>query len=200
MASSRLKLNVLGITFSQIQAGAYALILGEESGTRRIPVIIGTPEAQSIAIFLEGLHPPRPLTHDMFVSFMKTFDIILEEVFIFKFEEGVFFSEISFIQGERKVLIDARTSDAIALAIRCNAPIYTTEEIMKEAGVMLEDAEYEIQDDEVHPFEPVNDFQLENKSLKELQSYLDDAIAAEDYEAASRIRDEMNRRFPNETK
>lgn len=192
MPVSRVKLNVLGITFSQIQAGAYALILGEESGARRIPVIIGTPEAQSIAIFLEGLHPPRPLTHDMFVTFMNSFDIELEEVFIYKFEEGVFFSEIRF-NGGQEVKIDARTSDAIALAIRCKAPIYTTEEIMKEASVMLEESEYDIQDEEMHPFDhevPT----LEEKTLEELQAYLDDAIVAEDYEMASKIRDEMKKR------
>ncbi len=196
MQSSHIKLNVLGITYSQIQAGAYALILGEESGPRRIPVIIGTPEAQSIAIFLEGLHPPRPLTHDMFVSFMDLYDIRMEEVFIYKFEEGVFFSEIRFT-GDREVKLDARTSDAIALAIRCNAPIYTTEEIVREAGVMLEESDYEVTDDEVPTDDLGEESILENKTLEELQSYLEDAVAAEDYEAASRIRDEMNKRQQN---
>lgn len=195
MSVARVKLNVLGITFSQIQAGAYALILGEESGQRRIPVIIGTPEAQSIAIFLEGLKPPRPLTHDMFVTFMDVFEIAVEDVFIYKFEEGVFFSEIHFRQGEKRVKIDARTSDAIALGIRSKAPIYTTEEIMKEASVMLEETEFDIQEEEIHPFDHESP-SLENKTLEELQAYLDDAIIAEDYELASKIRDEMKKR-PN---
>lgn len=192
MPAPRIKLEVLGITFSQIQAGAYALILGEESGSRRIPVIIGTPEAQSIAIFLEGLHPPRPLTHDMFVTFMKRFDVELKEVVIYKFEEGVFFSEIHF-EGSKSVVIDARTSDAIALAIRCKAPIYTTPEIMTEAGVMMEESEFETPDDDIYPFEH-GDQNYEEKTMEELQSQLDDAIIAEDYEAASKIRDEIKKR------
>lgn len=192
MSVLRIKVEVLGITFSQVQAGAYALILGEDSGSRRIPVIIGTPEAQSIAIFLEGLHPPRPLTHDMFVSFMKMYDIELEEVFIYKFEEGVFFSEIHF-NGNKKVTLDARTSDAIALAIRCKAPIYTTPEIIEEAGVLLEESELDVQDDEVYPFDHETP-DYEEKTLEELQAYLDEAIIAEDYETASKIRDEMKKR------
>ncbi len=196
MSLQRVKLNVLGITFSQVQAGAYALILGEENGARRIPVIIGTPEAQSIAIFLEGLHPPRPLTHDIFISFMQKFEIEMEEIFIYKFDEGIFFSEIHF-KGSKEVKLDARTSDAIALAIRCNAPIYTTEDIMKEAGIMLEDSEYEIQEDDIPPFEQKDPTLLENKTLQELEVYLNDAIAAEDYEMAAKIKTEISKRNNN---
>ena len=193
MHSTRIKLNVLGITFSQIQAGAYALILSEDKGSRRIPVIIGTPEAQSIAIFLEGLRPPRPLTHDMFVSFMQMYEIAIEEVFIYKFEEGVFFSEILF-SGGKKVKLDARTSDAIALAIRSQAPIYTTEQIMKDAGVMLEDSEYDISTEELHPFAQEDSQSLETKTTEELQALLDEAIVAEDYELASKLKEEMQKR------
>ena len=194
--SVRIKINVLGITFSQIQAGAYALILGEENGTRRMPVIIGTPEAQSIAIFLEGLHPPRPLTHDMFVTFMRMYEIDIEEIFIYKYEEGVFFSEIRF-KGGKEVTLDARTSDAIALALRCKAPIYTTEEIMESAGVMMDDSDYEIQDEELHSFAQEEELSpsMESKTKEELQIMLDNAIAIEDYEAASNIKEELNRRF-----
>ncbi|MDR1119401.1 MAG: bifunctional nuclease family protein [Dysgonamonadaceae bacterium] len=194
MAKKRVKLSVIGITFSQIQAGAYALILEEEGGARRIPIIIGTPEAQSIAIRLEGLHPPRPLTHDIFISFMQSFDIQLKEVFIHKFEDGVFFSNMLFV-GEKKVVLDARTSDAISIAIRYDAPIYTTEDIVLEAGIVMEDAEYDISED-VYTFDSQKKVKsLEDKTKEELQSHLNEAIAAEDYEAASRIRDEMSRRF-----
>lgn len=189
MTKKRVKLQVLGITFSQIQTGAYALILEEKQGFRRIPVIIGTPEAQSIAIYLEGLNPPRPLTHDTFISFMNAFDIRLEEVFIHRFEDGVFFSDMIFTGG-KKVSLDARTSDAIAIALRYGAPIYTTKDIILAAGVIMNDSEYDFPD-EVSKRSPT----AENKTKEELQSHLENAIAAEDYETASRIRDEMNKRF-----
>ncbi len=193
---SFIKLNVLGITFSQVQAGAYALILAEEGGQRRIPIIIGTPEAQSIAIFLEGLKPPRPLTHDMFISFMQEFDVKLEEIFIYKFEEGVFYSEIVFQGNNKTVRIDARTSDAIALAIRCGAPIITTEVIMKEAGVILEE---EIMEEEKNIFTPESSQTTDTTSLslEELKKNLEQAIGEEDYEKASKIRDEIKKRTEN---
>ena len=125
---NRIKLRVLGITYSQIQSGAYALVLAEENGSRRIPIIIGTAEAQSIAIQLEHLTPPRPLTHDLFVAFAEAFDIHLKEVFIYKFEEGVFSAELIVEDKEGEVKkIDSRTSDAIAFELRCNAQITTTE-------------------------------------------------------------------------
>ncbi|MDR2627578.1 MAG: bifunctional nuclease family protein [Dysgonamonadaceae bacterium] len=191
MTKKRVKLQVLGITFSQIQTGAYALILEEEEGQslRRIPIIIGTPEAQSIAIHLEGLNPPRPLTHDTFISFMNAFNIRLEEVFIHKFEDGVFFSDMLFTGG-KKVSLDARTSDAIAIALRCGAPIYTTKDIILSAGVVMDDSEYDFPDD-VSKRSPV----VDNKTKEELQSRLENAIATEDYETASRIKEEINKRF-----
>src|SRR5665647_2349534 len=114
----KVKLNVLGISYSQTQSGAYALILTEENGDRRIPIIVGGFEAQSIAIELEGLKPPRPLTHDLFMSFAKVFGINLQEVVIYKLEEGVFFSQLLCENGKEKITLDARTSDAIALALR----------------------------------------------------------------------------------
>lgn len=194
---SLVKLNVLGITFSQVQAGAYALILAEEGGQRRIPIIIGTPEAQSIAIFLEGLRPPRPLTHDMFISFMQAFNITLEEIYIYKFEEGVFYSEIIF-SGETKIKIDARTSDAIALAIRCNAPIITTESIMQEAGVILEEEIEEVEEKNMMTSsETSHNLDFESLTLDELKHSLEQAVGDEDYEKASKIRDEMNKRTGN---
>ena len=133
---NRIKLKVLGITYSQIQNGAYALVLAEEEGPHRIPIIIGTAEAQAIAIRLEHLVPPRPMTHDLFVSFAHAFGIRLVEVFIYKFEDGVFSSELLFDDGERQIRVDSRTSDAIAIALRSQAPVYTTPEIVEEAGII----------------------------------------------------------------
>ncbi len=127
---NKIKLNVLGISYSQTQSGAYALVLTEEHGNRRIPIIIGGFEAQAIAIQLEGLTPPRPLTHDLFLSFATAFNISLIEVDIYRLEEGVFYSKLVCENGNREITIDARTSDAIALALRFKCPIYTTEEII----------------------------------------------------------------------
>ena len=129
--NQKVKLSILGISFSQVQAGAYALIFSEENGPRRLPIVIGTPEAQSIAIVMEKINPPRPLSHDLMVSVFAALNVELLEVFIYKFDEGAFFAELTLQQGEDQYKIDSRTSDGVALAIRTNAPIYTTEEIMK---------------------------------------------------------------------
>ena len=126
---TRIKLKVLGLTYSQVQKGAYALVLAEENGPRRIPVVIGVSEAQSIAISLEGIVPPRPITHDLFVSFSHGFGIRLKEVCIYKFENGVFSSEMLFDDGTREIRIDARTSDAIAIALRTRSDIYVMQNI-----------------------------------------------------------------------
>ncbi len=193
----RVKLNVLGITFSQVQAGAYALVLAEEGGVRRVPIIIGTPEAQSIAIFLEGLHPPRPLTHELFLSFAEALKVNLKEILIYKFEEGVFFSELIFEQEEKEIVIDSRTSDAIALAVRTGSPIYTTEEIMQEAGIIMED---DLNNEENTPAEELQNkpsFSYDTMNLEELESSLNDAIGMEDYEKASQIRDLINTKKKN---
>ena len=134
----KIKLNVLGISYSQTQSGAYALVLAEEEGSRRIPIIVGGFEAQAIAIELEGLQPPRPLTHDLFKNFAGSYGIQLIEVNIHKLEEGVFFANVLFDNGDRQMVLDARTSDAIALALRFKCPIYTTDEIVDKAGIILE--------------------------------------------------------------
>ena len=195
------KLNVLGISYSQTQSGAYALILTEENGDRRIPIIVGGFEAQSIAIELEGLKPPRPLTHDLFMSFAKVFGINIREVVIYKLEEGVFYSQLLCENGKEKITLDARTSDAIALALRFKCPIYTTEEIIAKAGIVLDfDKE-----PESHPAPSASDQHESKKSthssneyksytLEELNELLDEAIGNEDYEKASMIRDEIKRR------
>jgi bifunctional DNase/RNase len=184
---NKVYLNVLGISYSQTQTGAYALILGEENGNRRIPIIIGGFEAQAIAIQLEGLKPPRPLTHDLFFTFAAKYDIILEEVFIFRLEEGIFYSKLICSNGIRQTEFDARTSDAIALALRFQCPIYTTEDIIERAGIVFSNEQ------------PLQKKKNKEESMKaqdrpELERQLDEAIRNEDYEKASEIRDELKRR------
>ena len=185
-----IRLKILGITFSQVQAGAYALILAEENGNRRIPIIIGTPEAQSIAIFLEELTPPRPLTHDLFITFANTLQVNLKQVNIYKYEDGVFFSEIVFTKDDKDIYIDARTSDAIALAIRNDAPIYITESIMDEVSILMTDDDFL---DEIPQQREKKKISFESMTPEELQQALKDAIASEDYETASYIRDIINK-------
>jgi len=196
---ARIKLNVLGISYSQTQSGAYALVLTEEDGERRIPIIIGGFEAQAIAIQLEGLQPPRPLTHDLFHNFARAFKIKLLEVTIHKLEEGVFYSKLLCDNGQQQLVIDARTSDAIALALRFKCPIYTTEEIMAQAGILLdlEESEEEldnlVEDSSDNPSaSETNPYQ--EMSLKELKDLLSQSIRTENYEKASQIRDEIKRR------
>lgn len=193
----KVKLNVLGISYSQTQSGAYALVLSEEEGNRRIPIIIGGFEAQSIAIQLEGLTPPRPLTHDLFLNFSKSFSIELIEVQIYKLEEGVFFSKLHCDNGKKEVFIDARTSDAIALALRFKCPIYTTEDIIEKAGIILEldNPDEPLEKTPVPEKKENYDSNLFSKmSLSELKTILEEAVLNEDYEKASKIRDEIKKR------
>ena len=182
-----LKLKIIGITYSQVQAGAYALILSEENGKRRIPIIIGTPEAQSIAIFLENLNPPRPLTHDLFVSFIKASNAKLNQINIYRYEDGIFYSELIFETGEDIIRLDARTSDAIALAIRTNASIFITESIMNEAGILME--ENDIFGDMYETESKNTVLSFESMSIEELRFALEESITNEDYEKASFLRD-----------
>jgi bifunctional DNase/RNase len=187
-----IKLKILGITFSQVQTGAYALILKEEEGMRRLPIIIGTPEAQSIAIFLEGLLPPRPLTHDLFTTFIQLIDVKLTSIHIYKYEDGVFSSELRYNNKGKELRIDSRTSDAIALAIRVDAPIYITNSIMDEVSVMMDDNDL-WEEMETPDLKEVQ-VSYESMNLEELQKNLNEAIIAEDYEKASRIRDSINKK------
>lgn len=180
----KVKLNVLGITSNQIQAGAYALVLSEEGGAYRIPVIVGVAEAQSIAVKLENVRPPRPLSHDLIVSLTHAFGIGLEEVFIYKFENGVFLSELHFGDDDRKVVIDSRTSDAIALAMRTGAPIYTTREILKKAGFVSEKGEVK-----VAPVDSeLKEIDLKKFAVEELEKMLSKCVEREEYERAAEIK------------
>jgi len=202
----KIKLNVLGISYSQTQSGAYALVLSEEEGNRRIPIIVGGFEAQAIAIELEGLAPPRPLTHDLFKNFSESYGIRILEVNIHKLEDGVFFANILCDNGDQQITLDARTSDAIALALRFQCPIYTTEEIIEKAGIVLDfEKGTDLEQTEtpeaqeitltpeksskrtIHP-------DISESSMEELKSLLAEAVLKEDYERASEIRDEINRR------
>ncbi|MEG1749812.1 MAG: bifunctional nuclease family protein [Tannerellaceae bacterium] len=210
---TRIKLRVQGLTNSQVQSGAYALILAEEEGSRRIPIIVGTSEAQSIAIALERIIPPRPLTHDLFATFSQAFGIRLSEVFIYKFDDGVFYSELLFEDDNRSIRLDSRTSDAIAIALRVKCTIYTTEQIVNECGVELEDIqmlegddkddldESDIEDDLLYTLEP-EDLKDEKELQRwlalldheELQERLEEAVNEENYEYAKIYKDEIHRR------
>lgn len=204
MNKKKVKLNILGLSYSQTQSGAYALVLAEEEGDRRIPIIIGGVEAQSIAIKLEGLEPPRPLTHDLFLNFARAFDVELTEVLIYKLEEGIFYSELVCTRSSEVIRIDSRTSDAVALALRFNCPIYTYEEILAKAGIVLDFGDTKESSDTSSPTSTPSprsksssqsdNNPLASKTLAELQAILDQAVEAENYERASEIRDEIKRR------
>lgn len=193
--NDRIRLKVVGLTYSQIRSGAYALILGQADGPYRIPVVIGAPEAQSIALELEGIIPPRPMTHDLFESFNHAFGIKLLSVYIYKFEDGIFYSELTFTDGDRQVVLDARTSDAIAIAIRAKSPIYTTREILTTTGFVLESDENPTivnSDEDTEDTTPAP--KLENYALEELQSMLEKHIENEEYEEAARIQAIINQK------
>ena len=186
--TDRIRLHVLGISYSQIQSGAYALILAQENGPYRIPVVVGAAEAQSIAIRMESITPPRPMTHDLFVSFAHAFGVTLSEVFIYRFEDGIFSSELTFTDGERTVTVDSRTSDAIAIAMRTSAPIYTTRAILEETGFEVEVEESMAEDsaDDEGAGAPQAP-KLENYAVEELERTLQKLIADENYEEAARV-------------
>ncbi|MBU8892343.1 MAG: bifunctional nuclease family protein [Bacteroidales bacterium] len=199
---SKIKLNVLGISYSQTQTGAYALVLTEEHGERRIPIIIGGFEAQAIAIQLEGLKPPRPLTHDLFLSFAMSFGINLIEVNIYRLEEGVFYSQLICNNGGKDITIDARTSDAIALALRFKCPIYTSEEILQKSGIVIDideagkskSAVKDITDIEKKKTPASDSSKYKDLDIDALEELLEEAVKKEEYEKASIIQEELNKR------
>ena len=197
---SLVRLNIKGISYSQTQSGAYALVLSEVDGERTLPIIIGAFEAQSIAIALEKeIKPPRPLTHDLFKTFSDRFQINVKQVIIHKLVDGVFYSSLICERDRIEEIIDARTSDAIALATRFNAPIFTYENILDKAGIYLKAKEESIEDiekievEELLP-EASEDISLKEISLDELHKKLDEAVSNEDYELAAKLRDEISKR------
>jgi hypothetical protein len=201
---SKVELIVLGLSASESNPNTYALILSDEKSKKRIPIIIGSAEAQAIAIELEKLRPPRPLTHDLFKNVALAFGIGLSEVQIYKLEEGVFHSKLLLEKDSESTTIDSRTSDAIALALRFNCPIFTTPEIIEKAGVIIKfDNKKDKTEEEEIDFEPLADEEEENddtrpplqsKTIAELERMLKDAVLNEEYELASRIKEELNRR------
>ena len=205
---SLVRLNIKGISYSQTQSGAYALILSEVDGQRKLPIVIGAFEAQSIAIALEKeIQPPRPLTHDLFKNFSDRFDIVVKQVIIHKLVDGVFYASLICERDKVEEIIDARTSDAIALALRFSAPIFTYKNILEKAGIILK-TDSRKEDDEDQPEDVLlfNDLEFEteevetseeenpSKSIKELQELLTKAVADEDYETAAKLRDEISKR------
>jgi uncharacterized protein len=199
---NKIKLNIIGLSFSQTQSGAYALVLGEDDGHRRLPIIIGGFEAQAIAVELENMTPSRPLTHDLFKNFAMSYDIEITEVIIYNLKEGVFFSKLICTDGTSEKEIDARTSDAIAMAVRFNCPIYTYEWILSQAGVAIDDENLPIEEQkEKAPREKEKEqerkktpAEFASLSEDELKESLMKAIDEEAYELASKIRDELNKR------
>jgi uncharacterized protein len=201
MGMKKIQLEIIGMSYSQSQSGAYALILAEMNGKRRLPIIIGGFEAQSIAIELEKIKTPRPLTHDLFKSLATSFNIKINEVIINKFSEGVFYAVLVCTDGNIEMEIDSRTSDAIAIALRFHCPIYTFESIMASAGIMIDEELEKNQTSQKSSTVPAHFPELEEEevsfsqlSLTELQEMLQSAVENEEYEKASKIRDELNKR------
>ncbi len=194
----KIELKVVGLSYSQTQTGAYALILKEDQGNRRLPIIIGGAEAQAIAIPLEKMTPSRPLTHDLLKSFLDSFDIVVEEVVIYNLVEGIFFAKIICERSGERLEIDARSSDAVALALRCEVPIFTHDFILSSAGIIIdEESESENDDSDTDAdfsMEDISSDSEESKTIADLKRQLESALAKEEYEKASKIRDEINRR------
>lgn len=186
-------MDVMGITYSQIQAGAYALLLKQRDGDLRVPIVVGTSEAQSIAMRMEHVIPPRPLSHDLMVSMFHAFGISLDEVLIYKFSEGVFMSRLKLSTNDQDLELESRTSDAIALALRTNAPIYTTQEVLDKTGFLIKDGEKGKV--AVKPKRSLADMTVE-----ELQKKLNRAVELEKYELAASIQKAINEKLGNEPK
>jgi hypothetical protein len=197
----KIKLDIVGLSYSQTQSGAYALVLGEAKGKRRLPIIIGGFEAQAIAIELEKMTPSRPLTHDLFKSFSEAFHVSVKEVIIYNLVEGIFFAKLICDNGEKEVEIDTRTSDGIAIAVRFQCPIYTYEFILSSAGIILEDETAAASPEVISGIEEPalaekkeKETDFRKKSTEELKELLNKALAEEQYERASQLRDELNNR------
>lgn len=192
----KIKLDIVGLSYSQTQSGAYALVLGEVGGRRRLPIIIGSFEAQAIAIEIEKMTPTRPLTHDLFKSFADAYHITIKEIIIYNLVDGIFYGKLVCNDGKKDMEIDARTSDAIALAVRFECPIYTYEFILASAGIVIEGKDFVFLDN-IEPTEESEQPLASNfasLSPEELQNRLQEALNDEAYEKAAKIRDEINNR------
>lgn len=198
----KVKLDIVGLSYSQTQSGAYALVLGEVNGRRRLPIIIGAFEAQAIAIEIEKMTPSRPLTHDLFKTFAQIYHIEIQEILIYNLVEGVFYAKLICTDGKTVHEIDARTSDAIALAVRFNAAIYTYEFILSSAGIVIEGNDFLFlenidnlsKEQGTEDISSIPSSSYKSLSVEELNQKLQEAIAEEAYEKAARIRDELSRR------
>ncbi|WP_316811992.1 bifunctional nuclease family protein [Pedobacter heparinus] len=198
----KVKLDIVGLSYSQTQSGAYALVLGEVNGRRRLPIIIGAFEAQAIAIEIEKMTPSRPLTHDLFKTFAQIYNIDIQEILIYNLVEGVFYAKLICTDGTTTHEIDARTSDAIALAVRFNAAIYTYEFILSSAGIVIEGNDFLFlenidnlsKEQGTEDLSSIPSSSYKSLSIEELHQKLQEAIAEEAYEKAARIRDEINKR------
>ena len=190
--NERVRLNVVGITYSQVQSGAYALLLAEEGGYYRIPVVIGASEAQAIAVKLSDIVPPRPLAHDLMASMYHAFGISLDEVFISRFEKGVFQSELHLSSDDRSVTLDSRTSDAVALALRTGAPIFTTREILLSTGFKSKEKSGESSSTAPHEVD------LSRYAVEELNKLLRKCVENEEYERASEIQKLIEKKHKGE--
>jgi bifunctional DNase/RNase len=192
---NKIKLDISGLSYSQTQTGAYALFLDEAGGKRQLPIIIGGFEAQAIAIELEKMTPSRPLTHDLFKNFAQSFSINVKEIIIYNLENGVFFSKLICEREGQITEIDSRTSDAIAIAVRFNCPIFTYEQILAVAGTLLDESSEKEEDKAIESEEEsLLEGDIKGFNVKELENQLSEAIENEDYELASKIRDEINKR------
>lgn len=191
----KIKLKIDGLSSSQSQLGTFALVLGEEDGNRKLPIIIGGFEAQAIALEMENIKSNRPMTHDLLVSIAKSFDIDMIEVVITDLKEGVFYSKIIFIMGEETREIDARPSDAIAVAVRYRAPIYTYESILTEAGLVIRDAPAATSTKTSTATAKTEEkpAQTKDEMVRRLKEKIADAISKEDYEEAARLRDQIDK-------
>lgn len=194
----KIKLEILALSPSQTQTGSFALLLGEEYGNRRLPILIGMFEAQAIAIEIEKIVPNRPMTHDLFKQMAEQFKFTVREIVISDLREGIFYARIVCFDGVRETSIDARPSDAVAIGIRFGVPIYTNESVLSEAGITNTPSEEESQEELVRstnrPSNRSFSDQLKNASSEELQNMLDAALGNEEYERAAKIRDEMSKR------
>jgi len=197
----KIKLDIVGLSYSQTQSGAYALVLGEISGRRRLPIIIGSFEAQAIAIEIEKMTPSRPLTHDLFKSFADAYHIVVQEIIIYNLVDGIFYSKLVCSDGKKIIEIDARTSDAIAIAVRFDCPIYTYEFILSTAGIVIEGNDFVyLENMNENPEEKTvttaasSPTGFTSLSTEELKTKLQEALFEEAYEKAAKIRDELNRR------